>query len=271
VHATVEANHTPYGAVGCRTPGSEKWPGTATSDVSLGGGKDVSYAVVFNSAICDCEHYIDGAQSAECIKTFEPTKRTALEGEPCASQALNDADRYLNSSYSQNRIGDGGSPLWAAQRHWVQARNRCVTSGNEDCVAKTRARAAFFDLLAGTESGAHRLGWIGAESGSVGNGGYETSRAFYRFVKPATPGEDLFNKVIWQVFMKTRDSVGAVQNDLGRSTDRRCFSWVIAGTATLDSGVIRVPIHSFFGCSDPQAVETMSFITVDMNRAIVVQ
>ncbi len=211
-------------------------------------------------------------QSAECVKTFESIKKTALEGELCTSQALNDADRDLNSSYQRLiRVTDGGLFLWAAQKHWVDARNRCLTSGKEDCVAMTRARTAFFDLMAGTESGEHRLMWIGAESGSVGKGGHETKRAFYQFVKPANAGEQLFNKVILQEFMKTRDAVGAVHKDLGGSPDRRCFSWVMAGTATVNGGVIRVPIQSFFGCSDPQAVETTSFIEVDLERAVVVR
>jgi uncharacterized protein YecT (DUF1311 family) len=212
------------------------------------------------------------ANSAECVKTFDSMAKTALAGETCTNQALNDADRDLNSSYERLiRVGNGGLFLWAAQKHWVDARNHCVTSGKEDCVAMTRARAAFFDLMAGTESGEHRLMWIGAESGSAGKGGFETKRAFYQFVKPASPGEELFNKVIWQEFMKTRDSVGAVHKDLGGSADRRCFSWVILGTATVNSGVIRVPVQSFFGCSDPQAVETTSFIEVDLERAIVVR
>jgi uncharacterized protein YecT (DUF1311 family) len=212
------------------------------------------------------------AHSAECLKTFEGIKRTALEGEPCASQALNDADRDLNSSYQRLlRATDSGLPLWTAQKHWVDARNRCVAAGKEDCVAMTRARASFFDLLAGTESGEHRMGWIGALSGSIGAGGHESQRAFYRFVKPASSGEELFNKVIWQEFMKVRDAVGAIHKDLGRSADRRCVNSVIAGTATANGSVIRVPIQSFFGCSDPQAVETTSFIEVDLERAIVVR
>jgi uncharacterized protein len=41
------------------------------------------------------------AHSAECLKTFDGIKRTALEGELCASEALNDADRELNSSYQR--------------------------------------------------------------------------------------------------------------------------------------------------------------------------
>jgi uncharacterized protein YecT (DUF1311 family) len=212
------------------------------------------------------------AHAAECIKTFDSTKRTALEGDPCTSRALNDADQDLNSSYQRLiRVTDGGLFLWAAQKHWVDARNGCVTSSKDDCVAMTRARAAFFDLMAGTEAGEHRLMWLGALSGSVGPGGHETKRAFYQFVKPVSPGEKLFNQVISQEFMRPRDRVGAVKNDLGRSADRRCFSWVIAGTATLNGGVIRVPIHSFFGCSDPEAVETMSFLSVDLDRAMVVQ
>jgi uncharacterized protein YecT (DUF1311 family) len=212
------------------------------------------------------------ANSAECVKTFDSTAKTALAGEACTSEALNDADRDLNSSYARMiRANSSGLFLWAAQKHWVDARNRCVTSGREDCVAMTRARAAFFDLMAGTESGEHRLMWFGAMSGSVGPAGNETKRAFYQFVKPASPGEQLFNKVMLREFMRTRDAVGAVHKDLGGSPDRRCFSWVIAGTATLNSSVIRVPVQSFFGCSDPQAVETTSFIAVDLDRAIVVQ
>ena len=223
-------------------------------------------AFVFASIISTAAH------SAECIKTFDSTKKTALEGDPCTSEALNGADQDLNSSYQRLiRATDGGLFLWAAQKHWVDARNGCVTSGRDDCVAMTRMRAAFFDLMAGTEAGEHRLMWLGALSGSVGPGGHETKRAFYQFVKPVNPGEKLFNQVISQEFMRTRGRVGAVKNDLGQSADRRCFSWVIAGTATLNSGVIRVPIHSFFGCSDPQVVETTSFLTVDLDRAIVVQ
>ena len=214
------------------------------------------------------------AHSAECIKTFDPLKKNALEGEACSSQPLNDADRDLNSSYEKMiRVNGSGLELWAAQKHWVDARNRCVTLGKEDCVAMTRARAAFFDLMAGSESGQHRLKWFGAQSGSVGTGpgGYESKRLVYQFVKPASPGEELFNKVIWQEFMRTRDVVGAAPNGAGRSADRRCSNWMILGTATMNNGVIRVPIQTFLGCNDPQAVETISFIAVDLDRAIVVQ
>ena len=41
------------------------------------------------------------AHSAECIKTFDPLKKNALEGGACSSQPLNDADRDLNSSYEK--------------------------------------------------------------------------------------------------------------------------------------------------------------------------
>ncbi len=212
------------------------------------------------------------AHSAECLKTFDGIKRTALEGEPCASQALNDADRDLNSSHERLlRMTSSSLPLWAAQKHWVDARNRCVAAGKEDCVAMTRARASFFDLLAGKESGEHRMAWIGASSGSLGPGGHASERAFYQFAKPASPGEQLFNQVIWQEFMKVRDAVGVIHKELGRSADRRCVNSVIAGTATLNGSVIRVPIQSLFGCSDPQAVETTSFIEVDLERAIIVR
>jgi hypothetical protein len=212
------------------------------------------------------------AHAAECLKTFDPIKKTALEGEPCTGRALNDADRDLNSSYQRLiRVTGSALPLWAAQKHWVDARNRCVASAKDDCVAMTRTRASFFDLLAGTESGEHRMGWIGASSGSLGPGGHESERAFYQFAKPASPGEQLFNGVVWQEFMRARDAVGAVQKELGGSADRRCFNWVMAGTATMNGSVIRVPIQSFFGCSDPQAVETTSFIEVDLERAIVVR
>jgi uncharacterized protein YecT (DUF1311 family) len=212
------------------------------------------------------------AHSAECVKTFEPIKKTALEGELCASQALNDADRDLNSSYERMiRVTGSGLPLWAAQKHWIDARNRCVATGKDDCLAMTRARASFFDLLAGTESGEHRMGWIGASSGSLGPGGHASERAFYQFAKAASPGEQLFNQAIWQEFMRVRDAVGAVQKDLGGSADRRCLNWVMAGTASMNGSIIRVPIQSFFGCSDPQAVETTSFIEVDLERAVVVR
>jgi hypothetical protein len=212
------------------------------------------------------------AHSAECVKAFELIKKTALEGELCASQALNDADRDLNSSYERLlRVTSSSLPLWAAQKHWVDARNRCVAAGKEDCITMTRARASFFGLLAGKESGEHRMGWIGASSGSLGPGGHASERAFYQFAKAASPGEQLFNQVIWQEFMRVRDAVGVIHKDLGRSADRRCVNSVIAGTATLNGSVIRVPIQSFFGCSDPQAVETTSFIEVDLERAIVVR
>jgi uncharacterized protein YecT (DUF1311 family) len=214
------------------------------------------------------------AHSAECVKTFDSSKKTALEGDACSSQPLNDADRDLNSSYEKmigvNSVGLG---LWAAQKHWVDARNRCVASGKEDCVAMTRARVAFFDLMAGSESGQHRLMWLGAQSGSVGTGpgGYESKRLIYQFVKPASPGEELFNKVVWQEFMRTRDVVGAAPTGAGRSADRRCSNWMILGTATMNKGVIRIPIQTFLGCNDPQAVETTSHIAVDLDRAMIVQ
>jgi hypothetical protein len=205
---------------------------------------------------------------------FDSLKKTALEGDSCSSQPLNDADRDLNSSYEKMiRVNSIGLELWAAQKHWVDARNRCVASGKEDCLAMTRARAAFFDLMAGNESGQHRLMWLGAQSGSVGTGpgGYESKRLIYQFVKPTSPGEELFNKVVWQEFMRIRDVVGAAPNGAGRSADRRCSNWMILGTATMNERVIRVPIQTFLGCNDPQAVETTSFISVDLDRATVVQ
>jgi uncharacterized protein YecT (DUF1311 family) len=215
------------------------------------------------------------AKSAECMKTFDSKKTSALEGEVCKSQALNDADDDLNSAYTRMiGRGNGGIFLWAAQKHWVDARNSCVASGKEDCVAMTKARTTFFDLLAGAASGEHRFGWIGASSGSVGQGGYEATRAFYLFAKPASAGEELFNKVIMQELMKSRDTVGSankVREDPGKWIDRRCLNWVISGTATLSAGVIRVPIHTFLGCNDPPAAETTSFLAVDLDRALVVQ
>jgi hypothetical protein len=87
-----------------------------------------------------------------------------------------------------------------------------------------------------------------------------------RILGPASPGEKLFNDVIQKEYSKAGESFDLaqkVQNVLGRSADRRCFDWVILGTAMVDSGVIRVPIRSFLGCSDPKAVETTSFISVD--------
>jgi uncharacterized protein YecT (DUF1311 family) len=215
------------------------------------------------------------AYSAECVKTFDHTKKTALEGEACASQVLNDADRDLNSSYERLlRVNHAEIFLWAAQQHWVDARNNCVTSGKEDCVAMTKARSAFFDLQAGRASGEHRMIWFGMSSTPAGPGGSKVEGIFYQFVKPASPGEELFNKVIQQEFRKASKSFALgnkVQNDLGWSADRRCFDWVVMGTATVDSGVIRVPFQSFLGCSDPKAVETTSFISVDLDHANVVQ
>lgn len=217
------------------------------------------------------------ARSAECVKTFDQKKKTALEGDACASQALNDADRDLNASYKQlNRAYNNmGLYLWFAQQHWVDERNLCVRSGKEDdCVAITKARAAFFDLQAGSESGRHRMIWFGKSSFPVGPGGYKIERIFYQFLKPESPGETIFNAVIQEEYRKSLQSfvlAQKLQSDAGRSAGGRCSDWVILGTATLAGGIMRVPVHSFPGCRDPKAAETTSFIAVDMDHARRVQ
>lgn len=210
--------------------------------------------------------------SAECVKTYDPKSKSALDGEPCANPALNEADMDLNSSYEYMVRTIGGAPvLWDAQEHWVAARNNCVSTERQDCVVMTKARTAFFRLMSGTESGERKFSWFGSNSGSLGSGGHEMIRVFYQFSKPTTDGEKLFNKVMFQEFMGARDTVGSLADNMGRSPDRRCFNWLIAGTAALNDGILRVPFHLFLGCRDPQAVETTSFIAVDLDHAVVLQ
>lgn len=213
-----------------------------------------------------------------CSKTFEARSGAAISGEPCADRALNEADRDLNASYRKYIAIEHAFPdmyLWIAQKRWVDDRNRCVASGNADCVAMTKARTAFFEMQAGNDSGDHRMLWYGRQSRPMGAMGHFTEFAFFQFVKPSTPGEVLFNSVVQQEYQKrAREhfrSTSQGPNDTLLPPDRNCYERVIMGTATLRGGVIRIPISSTTGCTNPSAPDATISFAVDLDRAVIVK